>query len=360
MRINPEMVILARDYRAMTQEELAARTGFSQPKIARIESGRSAELDIDEAQKLVAALRFPLDFLTQDEVRVGFGSSSYYYRKRSALSAADRKRIQSTVNILRLHLKRLLSAVDVHASRPIRRFFLDEYSGSPGHVARALRAYWKLPDGPIRNLTAVVESAGVFVIPCDLGSREMDGTGLWLGELPPIIFIRSDLPGDRWRFTVAHELGHLMMHEAPTEEMEEEANQFAAELLMPEIEIRPQFAGMRRIGLPELANLKSYWMVAMSALLRRAKDLGYLDGNQSRYLYQRMSALGIRMQEPVPIAREEPTTIRQLLSCFTEQMGYDGDSLADFLRIEREDLESIYGLKVRSNKVEQPRLRIVK
>lgn len=353
------MLILAREYRGFTQGQLAQRASLSQPKVARIENGINADVDSDELARLVDALSFPLDFFMQDEVRVGFGSSSYYYRKKAALSAADRKRIQSIVNILRIHLKRMLGAVDVNFGRSLRKLDLDDYSGKPELVARAIRSFWKLPEGPIVNLTELVESAGVIVVPCDFGTREMDGTGFWLGELPPIIFLRSDLPGDRWRFTLAHELGHLVMHDVPLETMEREADQFAAELLMPESDIRPQLARFPRIAINDLANLKPYWRVAMQSILRRSLDLGYTTENQARYLYQRMGAMGFRTQEPVEIERETPKIVQRLLGCFTDSMGYDAESLAAFLRVSPKEMESLYQVKFRQNKVEKPKLRIV-
>lgn len=360
MRINPEMVILAREYRGLTQGELAERTGFSQPKIARIENGTGTDLAEGDANRLSEKLNFPLQFFQQDEVRVGFGSSSYYYRKKAALSAADRKRIQSIVNLKRIHLKRMLSAVNMEYERPFRRFELDEYSGRPESIAKALRTFWKLPDGPVTDLTAAIESAGVIILPCSFGTREMDGTSLWLGELPPLIFIRDDLPGDRWRFTLAHELGHLVMHEIPTETMEEEADRFAAELLMPEKDVKPMFARYTSLGLQDLANLKLYWKVAMTALLRRSRDLGFTSDNQARYLYQRMSSMGYRMNEPVQVEREKAKVIQQLLDCFLSRMGFTADSFAAFLRVNRDEVETIYGIKLKVNKVDRPSLRIVK
>jgi Zn-dependent peptidase ImmA (M78 family)/transcriptional regulator with XRE-family HTH domain len=359
MKLNPEMVVLAREYRGYTQEQLAFRSKFSQPKIARLESGVSSELTPDELKKLAEALQFPNDFFMQDEARIGFGSSSYFYRKKASLSASDRKRIHAVVNILRIHIKRMLSAVDVEAARGIRKLELEEYGGKPALVARAIRDFWKLPDGPLKNLTAAIESAGIIVAPCDFGTREMDGTSLWIGELPPIIFIRSDLPGDRWRFTLAHELGHIVMHEVPTETMEDEADQFAAELLMPERDIKPDLARYRKLALGHLADLKMVWRVAMQSLLRRSRDLGYTSENQARYLYQQMSALGYRTQEPVHVERETPKTLSGLLNCFTEQMGFSGDELSSFLRAPRDDVERLYQIKFRPRAIEKPKLRLV-
>jgi Zn-dependent peptidase ImmA (M78 family)/transcriptional regulator with XRE-family HTH domain len=359
MKINPEMVILAREYRGLTQEELGKKAVFSQPKVARIESGIGSDLDSEDAQRVAKALGFPIDFFLQDEVRVGFGSSSYYYRKRASLSSADRKRIQSIVNLFRIHLKRMLSAVDMEYARPFRRMDMEDHGGTPAGVAGALRAYWGLPDGPLADLTATAETAGILIIPCNFGTREMDGTSLWLGELPPMVFMRRDLPGDRWRFTLAHEIGHLLMHELPSATMEREADQFAAEFLMPEKNIRPQLARFPSITMPDLANMKLYWKVAMQSVLRRSRDLGYTSDNHARYIYQRMSAAKQRTAEPVEIERESATIVEKLLACFIEQMGYTADALASFLRMTREDMEALYEMKLRPERVERPRLRLV-
>src|SRR5260221_2966706 len=114
---------------------------------------------------------------------------------------------------------------------------------------------------------------------------------------PPLVLLNGQHPADRMRFTLAHELGHLVMHRFPTAEMEEEANEFASALLMPATDIKEAFAG-RRISLELLAALKPEWKVAMQALLMRAKSLGYVDSNQNRYLWQRIIARGWRLREP--------------------------------------------------------------
>lgn len=359
MKLNPEMVTLAREYRGYTQEELGHKTGFSQPKIARLGSSGGADVDAHELNLLSKALAFPPDFFMQDEVRLGFGSSSYYFRKKAGLSATDRKRIQSIVNLKRIHIKRMLGAIDFESSRSLRPLDLEDYQGRPELIAQALRDYWKLPEGPVDNLTTLIESTGVVIVPCDFGTREMDGTSLWVGDAPPMIFMRSDLPGDRWRWTLCHEVGHLVMHEVPTETMEKEADRFAAEFLMPESEIKLQLQRIRRIGLEDLARLKPYWKVAMQSILRRSLDLGYMDQNQSRYLYQKMGALGYRTREPVSIERESPQTVMRLINCFIQDMGYDGEGLGDYLRMSKEDIESLYGLALKDGKAEKPRLRLV-
>jgi len=139
--------------------------------------------------------------------------------------------------------------------------------------ARLVRTHWKIPPGPIDNLTDPVEQAGVIVVHSSLGESVVSGVTFVVSGLPPLVVLNEEQPADRLRFTLAHELGHLVMHKFPTPNMEDEANAFAGALLMPANDIRPYFAG-RRIDFLLLAALKLEWKVAMQSLLMRARSLG--------------------------------------------------------------------------------------
>src|SRR5690606_10379613 len=113
------------------------------------------------------------------------------------------------------------------------------------------------------------------------GTRHMDATSIWFANSPPMIFYNSALATDRLRFTLAHELGHLVMHDVPSETQEEEADLFASEFLMPENDIRPQFR--RKLSLKVFASMKPYWKVSMAALVYKSHQLGELSDSQYRY-----------------------------------------------------------------------------
>ena len=73
----------------------------------------------------------------------------------------------------------------------------------------------------------------------------------------PVIFINLGQPKDRYRFQVlAHELGHLVMHQTPNPEQEVQANLFASEFLVPTQEVRPQFYNL---SINKFMELKLYW-----------------------------------------------------------------------------------------------------
>ncbi len=118
------------------------------------------------------------------------------------------------------------------------------------------------------------------------------------------------------------------MHSYMTENMEKEADIFAAEFLMPEVEIKPDLVSLT---LHKLASLKRKWLVSMGALLYRAKDLFGADFiNQYDYLVKQMSRLGYRLREPseLDVPFEEPALLNKLFSMY-EERGITKKMLAD-------------------------------
>ena len=342
MKVNGHMFVLAREIRGMTQAELARKSFTSQATIARIEAEQSAEVVEERIFSLAKAVDFPVSFFQQNEDLLGFGSSAYFYRKKAGLSAVDRKRIHGIVNVLRIILKKLLDAVEIVPKRPLPVFEIEQYGGSPTRVAQALRAFWNTPDGPIANLTNLIESAGVIVVPCDFGTTAMDATSLRLTEMPPLIFINKDIPGDRWRFTLAHELAHLVMHQVPHDQMEEEADEFASEFLLPEIEMKSMFSRLAKVRLVDLINVKPYWKVSVAALIERAYRMGFADANARRYLWSSLKRIGYP-SEPNPIEREQAKNHQNMLAYFLNELGYSTEELAAFFRIKPQDLGSWHG-----------------
>lgn len=354
--VNGEMLTLAREYRAMTQDNLAKKTGIAQSLIAKIEGGMKNDVEERMIELFSIALGFPIGFFSQREDVLGFGSSAYYYRKKSTLPATERKRVHSTVNLARIAIKKVLKFVEISPSRQLPDIDINEYGGSASQAAKAIRVFWALPDGPIKNITALLESAGIIVVLCDFGTRAIDATSLRLTEMPPLIFINRDIPGDRWRFTLAHELAHLIMHRIPHEEMEEEADEFAAEFLVPEEEIKPQFKIISSLKLPELIKLKEHWRVSISMLIMRAKTLKVISDSQARYQFMILSKQGYRLNEPAPIARENTTNLNQMFSAMADGFGFTQEDIAEIFMYHPKDVEQFFPSQTR----DRHRLHVVK
>lgn len=344
IKVNPEMVTLAREFRGLTQEGLGRAMGVTQAKIAKIEGGLQTDLSDAHAELICSALDFPISFFQQNEELLGWGSSAYYYRKKAAITAVDRKRIQGQVNLARIHIKKFLQSVEIESTRNLPVLDLDDYSGSPIQAARAIRSFWGLPDGPIKNVTSLMESAGIVIVPIDFGTRSMDATSIRLNEMPPVVFINVAMPSDRWRWTLVHELAHLLMHQVPNETMEDQADTFAAEFLLPEMELKPQFTRIGKIRLQDLANLKPFWKVSMQALLMRASNLNQIQRSEAQYLWMQISKLNYRTNEPHPLPKEEVKTYPAMVQFFEKELHYTRDEMATLLNINPPLVESLHGV----------------
>ena len=317
-------------------------------------------LSDDILDRAAAAYDLPRSFFVQPDPVLGAPVSVHpMWRKKASVSGREMDQIVAELNLRLMHLRRLLQAVEVDASFQVPNLPFDQFSDAE-RIAGLVRAQWQMPAGPVRDLTRVVEAAGVVVVHSTLGGSAVDGVTFRAPGLPPLVVLNVEQPADRMRFTLAHELGHLVMHhDQPTQSMEQEANEFASAFLMPTRDIRPYFA--RRIDLRLLAELKPVWRVSMASLLMRARSLGLLAYNQERYLWQQFSIAKIRQSEPpeLDFVAETATVLPDLLNAHIRELGYSIADLASLLHVQPPELASLYGLTVMQD-IRPPHLRIVK
>ena len=335
---NPEMAILARESRGLTQVELAARLQVSQGEVSKIESGMHVPSPA-VIDKLSLVLDYPRKLFFVDDSMKGSSSSCVYYRKRQTTPVGIIRRALAVANARRIQISQLLRSGGAQIDgNGFARFDIAAHGG-PERIAGIIRTLWKLPPGPVSNMVQAIEDAGGIVFRCDFGSSKMDALSQWLQGSPPMFFVSASIPTDRMRWTLAHELGHVVMHQIPTEDIEREADRFAAEFLMPAAAIRPQ---LQTISLAKLAALKPHWKVAMAALLKRASDLGTIAPRQRNYLWMQMGAHGYRSEEPIALPPEEPTLVRELIDIHRQELGYTEKQIADLLILHEREARSEY------------------
>lgn len=337
-RVNPEMVRLAREMRGMTQEEMADRCGFHQAAISRIELGKR-DASYELAERLSAGTEFPPAFFMQDEEYRGLGISVIYYRKRAGALQSYLKRLQAEVNLTRIHIKALLRDIDIRSQNEFQFIDITEHPFGASEIAHMVRSGWGLPDGPIGNLTRAIESAGGLVFRIPFGTRDVDAISQWPDDCPPLFFVNSQAPADRCRFSLAHEVGHMIMHNGITSSMEDEANQFAREILMPASEIRESLLG---IDIPRAFRMKPRWGVSVAALIYRAHDLGCISKHKYHALFRRLSQLGYRKNEPHPIDPEQPAIVRRIIESYIHEAQLTTSDLARMTKCHEDEFVERY------------------
>jgi Zn-dependent peptidase ImmA (M78 family) len=323
--VNPALLTLIREYRGWSQEELAERSGFTQGYISKVE--HLITVPSDEAiEKLAATLEWPVAFFTRTDRIYGFGTACMYHRKRASLSVGTLRSVQAMVNVVRISLAPLIREVVIEAENRFPVLDIDDFDGDAERIAGLLRGSWRLPLGPIENLVQTLEAAGGIVYSVDFGTRLLDAVSHRVPGMPPLFFVNADAPPDRVRYSLAHEVGHVVMHSIPTRDMEDEAGRFASEFLMPAATIRDQ---LMAIDLTRAAQLKPYWRVSMQALILRARDLGCITRKRASRLFMQMSSLGYRTVEPVTIAPEEPVLADQIIDFQSNVHGYSVAQLVE-------------------------------
>ena len=339
MTVNPEMLTLAREIRGMTQKQVAESSGIRQGTLSRYETGLVPTSDAD-VSRLALALKFPTDFFYQKGFRLGNEPSEIFHRRRRKVASKDLKRIDGLVDLFRLGSRHLLEAFELKSTASVPLLSINDFE-SVADVAAAVRAGWRIPTGPVQDLIAWLEHASCLVFLHDFNTDKIDEAVQWIPPSPPVIVVNRSAPADRVRFSLAHALGHLVMHRdiAPYPGMEQEADEFAASFLMPERDIRGSLAP---VTVKHLLELKQYWRVSMQALIRRARDLDIIKQRRYRSLFQQLSRAGYRKREPFPIPRESPRLVKSLLDAHKVQLGYSDLELAQLLLVRLEDYYDWY------------------
>ncbi|MEU7990560.1 ImmA/IrrE family metallo-endopeptidase, partial [Streptosporangium canum] len=211
---------------------------------------------------------------------------------------------------------------------------VEESPFHPIEAAQELRTSWGIDKGPIAHLLRTAENHGIVVTFSPIQAASVDAYSFETPSRP--IILLNPLKNDyyRQRFDLAHEIGHIVMHvdvEPGGRIPEQQANQFASELLMPADEIIEQLPS--RINWPHLLSLKEYWGVSLQALLFRARELETLSDVTYRNALIRMSKEGWRRQEPGRHRTlEQPSLLPQSLSLL-ETIGTLPENIATEARV---------------------------
>ena len=319
-----ERVRLARQYLGLTQAELARIARVSQSAISQIENGGEAsELTL---KAICKGTGYGLGFFDRGFVP-DVSPMSLRYRKRASLRQIDEKRLRAHF----LHGAELIW--DIERRLPLNPVTFESVGKDVDFDdIETLAVFVRQKLGidrsePIPNVTRAAERAGAVVFGVSGESERFSAVSAW-PRYPtgrPLICFNRHSPGDRQRLSIAHEIGHLMLHQirsVDSERAEKEAFRFGAALLFPKLAavqvIRPTTT-LRDFGL-----LKAKWGMSIAAQIRRGFDLKIFDRNRYRSLMMQLSARGWRRQEPVRVPAEEPVLIRRAL-----RLAYGTDRPAD-------------------------------
>lgn len=344
------MLVLAREARGLSQSELTKDlTTISQATYSRIEKG-IVEIQENQIDELSKKLDFPVSFFKRQTK--GLSSyQEYFYRKRQTLPKKQQIKLEATFDLIRMFFEDLLESVDVPEFRVPEIEVL--HTNTPEVIADKVRRYLGFGRGPIGDLIGVLENHGIVVFMLENAPDKFDGTTVITKDGTRIIVLNANMPNYRKRFTISHELAHIICHipfvtEDPFRDVEKEADTFASEFLMPSYEISHE---LFRLNYAKLADIKGYWKVSKSSIIYRAHKLGCIDKHRYIYLMTELSRYDERRSEKTDVPLDSPKALRNVAKFFYDSLGYDDNEFMSALSINKQDFDFFILNKKNSSKM---------
>lgn len=301
-----ERIRQVREMHRMTQADLAKEIPLlTQSRLSRIEKDLSP-IDSESVALIASVTGVSPDFFGRPPVK-HLSILSPQLRARSRLTQGEKSAALQWARLVDEEYQNLRQL-----ARPLPVRLKKLRGAQPASAASETRKVLGFDaEEPLPYLVLAVERIGVTVLGVPYSIETLDAFCAWRdGE--PVVALLSGVPADRVRFSVAHELGHLVLHEAGQtgRDVEAEADEFAAELLTPLPAMRKVIP--HRPTLSAFVMLKTQWGVSVKSLVRRAREIGAVDGDRALSMYKQISARGWNRSEPGYVSPEKPRAFRKM------------------------------------------------
>ena len=311
-----ERLIRARKTAGLSLRALAESVGVSQTAINKYEKGILIP-DSTMLMKLAKALEVKAGYFLRPNT---LELEKPEYRKKSTLS---KKKLQQIEGKILDKIERRLELEALFPKTPVPEFTLPDdlpltiqSMDDIEEIANTVRHAWDLGLNPIPELVDVLESIGIRVFEInESADSKFDGLAAIVNGYR-IIVISKAWAGDRQRFTMAHELGHLILEGKLPDDMDEEraSDRFAGAFLLPNSALQSELGEHRtRLELREFLLLKQEFGISMTGILYRARNLGIIKESYHKSLFIEFSKRGWRKNEPERYPAEEPHHFQQLI-----------------------------------------------
>lgn len=341
-KLQPRRIREARMFRGLTQSDLAEIIGITKQAVSQCETGvmtPSAETLIGISK----ALDFPLAFFSRP-----FASpilAPIFFRKRKTAA----KKIMFVFQTYIEWMAEIYEYVEQHVRLPEVRLITEDRFGYPpeeiSRIATELRRHWGLGDGPISDMTLLLENNGFVISKVGLDASKVDACSVFYTPLSaskrPMVFLTSGTSAVRSRRDLAHELGHQVLHawmddeefEAHKDVIEQDAETFASFFLMPEKAMRRE--GFAVKTLDSLLLMKQRWGASAQSILYHLIQTESIEQEIGERLKKNLYHRGWRMREPGDdsIPQERPEMIRDAMMLLIENDVKTRSALLDDLSI---------------------------
>lgn len=273
------------------------------------------------------------------------------FRKAPHAAAKKERAVEASVldQVERyLELEELLPGVEQPWDAPDAKAFRIDRIEDAEQAADSLRRLWNLGIDPIPFIAELLEDKGIKVIALDL-PENVSGSKAFVQrpgrEDVPVIVVNQGHSGERQRFTLAHELAHLVLRFSGLSDAEQEkaADRFAGAFLMARDMVLRLLGPYRTsISLGELAELKKLFKVSIASLVVRCGQLGIITKAVYGRLWAQIKDLGWNSQassEPGTLKAEVPQRMERLCLRAVAEGAISEPRAAELLGISVRDLD---------------------
>jgi Zn-dependent peptidase ImmA (M78 family)/transcriptional regulator with XRE-family HTH domain len=321
LRINPARVRLAREIKGLTKAALGNLIGVSPTTISSIEHGNLSGNAY--AERLSLGLKQPISFFLAPipddlDPRVEFRSLR-----------STRQMVKATVQA-----KAMTAILNVEpvVSKTVGKRIADWPDLSlvnPAEAADAVRSWLQIGNGPIQSdLLAILENAGLRTYWYEDPTDKTVGMSFWHLDTPFVFIKSAGQSAQRDNWTLAHELGHLVLHLSDrareNELCEDEANEFARNFLFPK-GIFVKDVG-NRVTEEMLLNLKEKYRTSIAAIVKTMRSYEVITDSQYHFAFKRISQRNWRKREP----GDNPPQNSHVLMDFVYKVTNDFDDAEEF------------------------------
>ncbi len=304
-RLKNDRLKAARILKGMSLQDLADRLNntISRQGLHKYESG-VVNPDREMLKKLSEVLDVPVDYFYKDNSFLQL--SKIEFRKLHVLPSKEELTIiEQTKDILQRYLGiESILGISANFDNPLKSFELIKNYNDVTKASMDVRSVWNMGNDPIANVIDLLEDNGIKIIKIET-IDSIDGFQTMVnGTIPVIGFNEGKLhKPDRIRFTLLHELCHLLLGDkfgdASENQIEKYCNHFAGVMLIPDKALKKELGDHRNnIIMQELGAIKRQYGISMQAILMRIKVCEILNDHAIKQIFNAFKVLGWNINEP--------------------------------------------------------------
>ncbi len=291
-------------------QEVAVKIGVSKQMINKYEKGDS----LPTSEKLIAFSKLfeqKIDyFFRKSDVEIG----EINFRKRSKFGIRKENALKEEVRIQienYLFIERILN-LNSTFSNPLSEYKIESKSDIIA-ATDLLRSVWNIGHDTIHNIIQLLEDKEIKVIEVNEETNHFDGLATIVDDKYYVIVVNKSMPIERKRFTILHELGHLLLRLNHLSEKEQESycHTFASEMLFAQRNLIVEFGEKRnKIAFNELKNRQQKYGISISAIMYKLAEAKIISQEMLSVFFKRLNS--------------DPT-FKQA----TDSIGFEGDETSD-------------------------------